>query len=119
MRIASQTLDRIEALHNAGFLNRDVKASNFAIGIHPTDSIIYMFDFGLSRRYRYGSLNALIMFTINFSDEKGNMLPPRKITALLGTIIYASLASHEVKEQCRRDDLESWFYMCVEMLTGK
>ena len=32
-QIAAQTLERIHCLHTRGWLNRDIKASNFAVGI--------------------------------------------------------------------------------------
>jgi tau tubulin kinase len=54
-----------------------------------------------------------------FSDKENQILPPRSAAALLGTIQYASLASHNFQEQCRRDDLESWLYMCVELCSGE
>lgn len=37
---------------------------------------------------------------------------------MLGTIHYASIATHQFKDQCRRDDVESWVYMIVEMYSG-
>lgn len=45
-------------------------------------------------------------------------MPSRSAAALLGTIHYAPIASHYNQEQCRRDDLESWLYMIVEMASG-
>lgn len=32
----------------------------------------------------------------------------------LGTIRFASRSCHNSREQCRRDDLESWVYMLIE-----
>lgn len=104
LRVARDTLDRIQALHGIGWLCRDVKAPNFAIGLGEDAATIYMLDFGFARRY---------------IDGRGYLLPKRTTAALLGTIHYASLASHFNQEQCRRDDLESWFYMCVELITGR
>ncbi|CAD5213197.1 unnamed protein product [Bursaphelenchus okinawaensis] len=103
LKICQQTLKRIEALHELGWLCRDIKAPNFAIGLGDKDGVVYMLDFGFARRYR---------------DKHGNHLPPRTDAPLLGTIHYASLASHMNQEQCRRDDLESWLYMSVELCSG-
>uniref|UniRef100_A0A8R1EJN3 Protein kinase domain-containing protein n=1 Tax=Caenorhabditis japonica TaxID=281687 RepID=A0A8R1EJN3_CAEJA len=50
-KIALQTLDRLRVLHDAGWLNRDVKAQNFAVGLGEESNIVYMLDFGLTRRY--------------------------------------------------------------------
>ncbi|VDK35988.1 unnamed protein product [Gongylonema pulchrum] len=102
LRIASQTLDRIEALHDCGWLCRDVKANNFCIGKENT-GMIYMLDFGFARR---------------FVRENGTLLERRKAAGLMGTIYYASLNAHDFSEQCRKDDLESWFYMIIEMIVG-
>jgi len=101
--ICKQTLRRIETLHDLGWLCRDIKAPNFAVGLGDKINTIYMLDFGFARRYM---------------DKENKILPQRNSTALLGTIQYASLASHFYREQCRRDDLESWIYMCVELLSG-
>jgi len=101
--ICKQTLRRIETLHDLGWLCRDIKAPNFAVGLGDKINTIYMLDFGFARRYM---------------DRENNLLPQRSAAALLGTIQYASLTSHFYQEQCRRDDLESWLYMCVELISG-
>ncbi|VDM58278.1 unnamed protein product [Angiostrongylus costaricensis] len=103
LRVLQQTLRRLEVLHDAGWLCRDVKAPNFAIGLGEESSVIYMLDFGFSRKYK---------------DENGAIIPPRSAAALLGTFQYTSLASHAHKDQARKDDLESWFYMAAELLKG-
>lgn len=39
--------------------------------------------------------------------------------SFLGTELYASIASHEGKPQTRKDDLESWLYVMMELLHAK
>jgi casein kinase 1 len=51
LKICKQTLLRIETLHDLGWLCRDIKAPNFAIGLGDKINVIYMLDFGFSRRY--------------------------------------------------------------------
>ncbi|ETN84702.1 hypothetical protein NECAME_06732 [Necator americanus] len=36
-----------------------------------------------------------------------------------GTVKYAPLACHVHREQCRKDDIESWMYMLVEITCGR
>ena len=51
LMIGIQVLNRIEALHNSGYLHRDIKPDNFLIGTSDKKSRIYMIDLGLSKRY--------------------------------------------------------------------
>ncbi|TKR82438.1 hypothetical protein L596_016163 [Steinernema carpocapsae] len=103
LRLCAQTLDRVETLHDMGWLCRDIKAPNFAIGLGDQAGIVYMLDFGFARR---------------FLDNNGVHVRPRAAAAILGTIHYAPIASHYGRDQSRRDDLESWFYMCLELVAG-
>ena len=48
--IGLQAIDRIEALHKIGYLHRDIKPDNFTIGLNEKNSIIYLIDFGLSKK---------------------------------------------------------------------
>ncbi|KAK6048656.1 hypothetical protein COOONC_13839 [Cooperia oncophora] len=54
IRAAEQTLSGIRDLHICGFLHRDIKPPNFAIGREEDNSqqTIFILDFGLCRRYR-------------------------------------------------------------------
>ncbi|KAK6741932.1 hypothetical protein RB195_009671 [Necator americanus] len=103
LRVLQQTLRRLEVLHDAGWLCRDVKAPNFCIGLGNESGVIYMLDFGFARK---------------FKETNGAIIPAREAAALLGTFQYTSLASHEHKDQAPKDDLESWFYMAAELLKG-
>ncbi|CAD6192294.1 unnamed protein product [Caenorhabditis auriculariae] len=96
-----QCLEALEEMHWCGFLHRDVKPGNFAIGRKDfgEERKIYVLDFGLCRRY---------------VDDRNVMVQPRKKAPYRGTPRYAPIASHEYKEHGRRDDVESWFYMLVD-----
>ena len=48
LMIALQVIDRLEAMHKIGYLHRDVKPDNLAIGLAEKNKIIYLFDFGLT-----------------------------------------------------------------------
>uniref|UniRef100_A0A0M3IDU8 Protein kinase domain-containing protein n=1 Tax=Ascaris lumbricoides TaxID=6252 RepID=A0A0M3IDU8_ASCLU len=80
---------------------------------------IYLIDFGIARKY---------------IDHNGAVKPRRLVGAWRGTARYCSLASHfkqvtsifrddwlqnKYYDQCRRDDVECWFYMTIEFIKGK
>uniref|UniRef100_A0A1I7XUC3 Protein kinase domain-containing protein n=1 Tax=Heterorhabditis bacteriophora TaxID=37862 RepID=A0A1I7XUC3_HETBA len=77
LRLGMQAFRAIEELHRMGFISRDIKPGNFAPGqrSNKQGKIIFMYDFGLARRYLDKDLG-------------------------------------------RRDDLESWFYMLIEITRG-
>jgi len=97
-------LDALEELHSIGFIHRDVKPSNFVIHDEDGHLKIYLVDFGLCRQ---------------FKSPGGEIKPPREHTQFRGTIRYASLAAHKEEEQSPKDDLESWFYVVIELMTGE
>ncbi|RCN38703.1 hypothetical protein ANCCAN_15389 [Ancylostoma caninum] len=107
--IAVQALDSLREVHNAGYIHRDVKPSNYAIGETgtPKEKLIYILDFGLARSYRKVT-----------KDGKVILRNPRRTAQFRGTNRYCSINAHAREEQGRQDDLWSLFYMLVEMLIG-
>ncbi|KAF1751082.1 hypothetical protein GCK72_017634 [Caenorhabditis remanei] len=105
VRVGLQILNGIREIHSIGFLHRDVKPSNFAMGrTSQTMRNVYMLDFGLARQY----LNA-----------KGEIRSPRSAAGFRGTVRYAAVTAHKNKEMGRQDDLWSLFYMLTEFLQGQ
>ncbi|BFZ11960.1 hypothetical protein BsWGS_14999 [Bradybaena similaris] len=104
LRLASQILHAIEAIHDVGFLHRDVKPSDFAMGQHPNHRKVYMLDFGLARQYITAS---------------GDVRQPRLFADFRGTVRYASINAHQNRDLGRHDDLWSLFYMVVEFVSGR
>ncbi|KAM3723664.1 Tau-tubulin kinase [Dirofilaria immitis] len=100
IKLGLQTLEGIGNLHDLGYLHRDIKPQNFTIGLKEKANVIYLLDFGIARRYIE-------------KDSKAIRLP-RKMVRFLGTVRFASRNCHYAREQCRRDDLESWIYMLIE-----
>ncbi|TKR72940.1 hypothetical protein L596_020320 [Steinernema carpocapsae] len=109
MRIAIQCLHAIQHLHSIGYLHRDVKASNYALGTFPNGlRDVHLLDFGFARAYVKRS-----------ADGRMRHRRARRKAPFLGTQRYCSINAHMKLEQGRRDDLWSFLYMIVEMVTGK
>ncbi|VDM42625.1 unnamed protein product [Toxocara canis] len=51
MYISQETLEGIRDLHTAGFIHRDIKPQNFAIGIGDKEKTIYVLDLGIAHRF--------------------------------------------------------------------
>ncbi|GMR50375.1 hypothetical protein PMAYCL1PPCAC_20570, partial [Pristionchus mayeri] len=100
IQIARQTLKGIEALHELGYIYRDIKSANFAVGLPPNDNIIYLTDFGIARPYR----NEITATRL----RQASMIRIRVLR-------YASARALEHQEQSRRDDLEVWMYMMIQV----
>ena len=104
MEIADQALERIEYMHSHFYLHRDIKPQNFMFGIGPQQSILYLSDFGLAKKYQNGAM--------------GLHIPYREDKSFVGTACYASLNTHLGVQQSRRDDVESLIYVICYLLRG-
>ncbi|CAD5121859.1 DgyrCDS10325 [Dimorphilus gyrociliatus] len=106
--LSEQMLNAIDCLHSFGFVHRDIKPSNFAIKdpIKNRRTAIVLLDFGLTRRIG--------------KKAKGHLMmrEPRKNPGFRGTIRYASINAMFFNEQGFHDDLWSWLYVTIEMITG-
>ncbi|KAE9421437.1 hypothetical protein Angca_002248, partial [Angiostrongylus cantonensis] len=101
MTCCIQTLTALRDLHGIGYIHRDIKPQNYAIGLGEKESTIYMLDFGIARKYTVG-------------DTKVVKVPRVKVH-FLGTLRFASRACHRQIEQGCKDDLECWLYMCFDL----
>jgi len=103
LMLADQMLMRLEQLHSAGFVHRDIKPGNFVMGRGQRSHIVHLIDFGLSCRYR--------------CDDYQH-IPYVEGQPLVGTACYSSVCTHLGIQQTRRDDLEALGYMLISFLTG-
>ena len=102
--VIEQMLSRIEYIHSKNFIHRDIKPDNFLIGRGNNSHIVYVLDFGLSKKYWSSKQNKHIPYCTN-----------KKLT---GTARYASINALSGCEQGRRDDLESIGYIIMYLLEG-
>ncbi|TKR72941.1 hypothetical protein L596_020321 [Steinernema carpocapsae] len=100
IRVGLDSLDAIKDFHTIGYIHRDIKPSNLTIGLGNAYTNIYLIDFGVARR---------------LLNEKGHIRLPRSKARFVGTSRYASRASHRYEDQARHSDLESWFYMLMDL----
>ncbi|CAH8633750.1 unnamed protein product [Schistosoma rodhaini] len=110
-RLIKQCITALKSLHDAGFLHRDVKPSNFAIQRGETrDSSlrveVTLLDFGLARPY-----------TVNGPGTE--VRNARQVAGFRGTVRYASINAHAHQDLARRDDLWSLVYMFIEFVSGQ
>ncbi|XGW01943.1 hypothetical protein V3C99_014210 [Haemonchus contortus] len=105
LRLAFLALAPIQELHSIGYVHRDIKCSNFCLAPNSSrgDTKLVLIDYGVCRAYK---------------DKSGNIKAPREQVRFRGTTRYASINAHNGEEQAPRDDLASWFYMMIEMLSG-
>ena len=102
--IALQCIERLESVHNKSIIHCDIKPENFLIG-SKDKRVIYLIDFGLSRKYRSDRTKKHIQFSIT--------------KTMIGTARYASMNALSGLQLSRRDDLESLCYVILYFLTKK
>jgi len=99
-----QMIDRIEFVHSKKIIHRDIKPDNFVMGRGLKSHIVYILDFGLSKKY--------------WSSTHKRHIPFIKGKKLTGTARYASINALSGCEQSRRDDLESIGYIIMYFIRG-
>ena len=100
-----QIIHRLELIHKQGIIHRDLKPENLLVTKNIRDGLIYLIDFGLSKKYK---------------DTKNDIhIPFKNDRPITGTIRYISINTHKGCEQSRRDDIESACYIILYFLNGK
>uniref|UniRef100_A0A915AAJ2 Protein kinase domain-containing protein n=1 Tax=Parascaris univalens TaxID=6257 RepID=A0A915AAJ2_PARUN len=99
LKVMQQAHEAIREVHKIGYIHRDLRPSCLCIGLHSKKNLIYLVNFG----------NAAIY-------QKGRKLrEPRSVVPMKGHITYASLSSHNRKEQSPKDDYEMLLYTVVDL----
>ena len=104
-QIGYQLIQRIELVHSKGYIHRDIKPGNFVIGRGENSKVIYIIDFGLSKRY--------------LDKQTNRHIPYKEGKGLTGTARYVSLFTHCGIEQSRRDDIEGIAFNLIYFARGK
>mmetsp|Transcript_26193 Transcript_26193/g.46716 ORF Transcript_26193/g.46716 Transcript_26193/m.46716 type:complete len:376 (-) Transcript_26193:372-1499(-) len=103
VQCALQLLVRLRTMQERCYIHRDLKPENMVLGLSNA-KLIYMIDFGLSRRY---------------SDPSTKQhIPYKENKQIVGTVRYASINNHLGVEQSRRDELESLAYILIYFING-
>ena len=104
LMLANQMISRIKWVHSKNYIHRDIKPDNFLIGLGANAHLVYIIDYGLSKRYRDS-------YTLKH-------IPYRENKELTGTARYASIFTHLGIEQSRREDLKGLFYVLIYLIKG-
>ena len=103
LMVADQMIKRMEYIHSRKIIHRDIKPDNFSVGYGKNKHRIYVFDFGLAKKYM---------------NSDGSHIKYREGKSLTGTARYASINTHLGIEQSRRDDIEALAYVFIYMVKG-
>eukprot|EP00347_Sterkiella_histriomuscorum_P022880 403336811 len=103
--IAIQLVKRLKTMHDLGYVHRDLKPANIMMGQGKKENIVYLIDFGLTKKVGQISMGYTSQGQIS-----------RKMA---GTPIYSSINAHlATGEYFKKDDLESMMYVIVQISKG-
>jgi serine/threonine protein kinase len=101
--LCCEMLRVIGRLHSLGYIHRDIKPANFLVSSAPSAPLVLV-DFGVAARH--------------IDSSTGLPFPADANPAFVGTRKFASPFAHSGSALGRRDDLISWFYSAVDLVTG-
>ena len=102
--ISLQIIERIQWVHSKGFIHGNIEPGNFLIG-RKDKNMIYLIDFGLSKKYR--------------AEKTGKHIKFCSTKKLIGNDLFASNNASSGVKQSRRDDLEIIAYTIIFLLKGE
>lgn len=136
LHISERMLFCLEAVHSVGYLHRDVKPSNFAVGLNK-DGVPFVGRAGVGGG---GGARSIVpgagtstaqeglagqLYCFDFGQSRQYIIPgthqprpARESAEFRGTSLYSSLHAHALQDQGRRDDLISWMYVLLDLARG-
>ena len=100
LEIGKQMLDCIVSFHEMKLIHRDIKPDNFLFGLKENKNQLYIIDYGFCKSY----------------EKEGKHILNTPCKKIIGTPNYISLNIHHLQSGSRRDDLESWIYILMDLL---
>lgn len=100
VNIATKMLKCIISFHNMNLIHRDIKPDNFLFGLNENKKNIYLIDYGFCKSFQK-------------EDKHIPLIYHKKI---IGTPNFISLNIHSFQTSSRRDDIESWIYIIMDLL---
>ena len=103
VQILKELLKGIQAFHEAGFLHRDIKPTNFTLDLTRRKQV-KLIDLGLAKRYM---------------NSDGKHIDCILKKSQVGTLRYSSVYSAAHVQSSRRDDILSFIYTAVNIFCEK
>lgn len=104
LMIFEQVMRRVEFIHGAKIIHRDIRPRNLLVGLGVESRSIYLIDFGKGKKYM---------------DSSGDHIKMKEQKLPVGNVRYTSIQADKGHDQSRRDDLEAVLYILAYFMTGK
>jgi serine/threonine protein kinase len=121
--LTKQMINCVEYVHSKGYVHRDIKPANFVRRNETHPHRYCIVDFGIAKQVTFHPPSLCPLFssphTGQHIDRDGRPRPERFNAEFRGTTMYASLNTHEDKDQSFRDDLWSVLFSFVDILIGQ
>lgn len=98
--IITQGLERLKAMHEIGYIHRDIKPQHLIY--EQGSQLIYLTDFGLSNSPSYSS----------------DLLGDGKSQKIVGNARFSGINAHVTPYHTKADDLESMIYVALYFIKG-
>lgn len=108
--VGLQILDRIQSIHNCGYLHRNVRPENFVVGLGKDSFLIYMIDFSKALKYKSQNKGVHIPYqqvNRNESQSSTRMDGDHGFSLNAGKEqnLFTSVNHHLGAQSARRDDI--------------